>query len=243
MNKRIKIVLLIIAIIIVIAIIGIILLNEISKKNTNNVKWSNEFYKVDKNEINYKENTTVNELKEKMEMKADSNLYDITEEYDGRKTLNIKASVLYKVAFAGIIKKDKPTFEEIDSIFEEKYPRNNGVWVSEQSREQFLKLISENTNTIYTIDEYGYLKTQENNKNEIDKKIENLINSDKTIIVDINSIDYDVDTVTGEIVEYPFQQLGDYVDVISNDNDKIIALSSDKKVNCNIILEEFINNL
>ena len=243
MNKRIKIVLLIIAIIIVIAIIGIILLNEISKKNTNNVKWSNEFYKVDKNEINYKENTTVNELKEKMEMKADSNLYDITEEYDGRKTLNIKASVLYKVAFAGIIKKDKATFEEIDSIFEEKYPRNNGVWVSEQSREQFLKLISENTNTIYTIDEYGYLKTQENNKNEIDKKIENLINSDKTIIVDINSIDYDVDTVTGEIVEYPFQQLGDYVDVISNDNDKIIALSSDKKVNCNIILEEFINNL
>ena len=178
-----------------------------------------------------------------MGMKADSNLYDITEEYDGRKTLNIKASVLYKVAFAGIIKKDKPTFEEIDSIFEEKYPRNNGVWVSEQSREQFLKLISENTNTIYTIDEYGYLKTQENNKNEIDKKIENLINSDKTIIVDINSIDYDVDTVTGEIVEYPFHQLGDYVDVISNDNDKIIALSSDKKVNCNIILEEFINNL
>lgn len=243
MNKRIKIVLLIIAIIIVIAIIGIILLNEISKKNTNNVKWSNEFYKVDKNEINYKENTTVNELKEKMGMKADSNLYDITEEYDGRKTLSIKASVLYKVAFAGIIKKDKPTFEEIDSIFEEKYPRNNGVWVSEQSREQFLKLISENTNTIYTIDEYGYLKTQENNKNEIDKKIENLINSDKTIIVDINSIDYDVDTVTGEIVEYPFHQLGDYVDVISNDNDKIIALSSDKKVNCNIILEEFINNL
>ena len=86
MNKRMKIIFLIIAIIIFIAIIGIVILKNNSEDKSNKEEWKNDFSEVDKNEINYKNNTTINELKEEMKIEADSNLYEITHEYDGRKT-------------------------------------------------------------------------------------------------------------------------------------------------------------
>lgn len=250
MNKRIKIIILIIAIIIFIAIIRLIILKINLENKSNKEEWNNEFYEANKNEVNYKDSVTVNELKEEMGIKADSDLYEVSKEYDGRKTLNIKPNILYKVAFAGIVKKSKPVFEEIDEIFNNEYPKKNGIWISEQAREHFLKLVNEstNTNTAYIIDEEGYLKVKEKNEkiNEFDKKLENTINSNNTIIVDINSFDYDVDTVTGEIVEYPFEQLGDYIDIINNDNnDKIIVIiaNKSKKYSSNDIFKEFIDNI
>lgn len=244
MKKKTKIVfVLIIAIIIIMAIIGIIIV----KRNLNQKQeWNNEYSKVNKNEINYKEDANVNELKEVMGLTADSDLYEITEEYDGRKTLNIKTDILYKVVFAGIIKQSKPTLEEIDVIYSENHPVKDGVWVSQQSRDAFLELIKENTNSEYEINDEGYLIIKDNNnQNENDKKLEELINSNKKIIVDINDYDYDVDVVTGEIVEYPFEQLGEISDVISNNNDRIIVILKNKeqKFTEKEILEEFLNNI
>lgn len=243
MNKRMKCSLLLLTILIVISISGIIIMKLNIKKQNINVEWNNEFYKVDKNETNYNDNATVEELKENMGMEAESNLYEITEEYDGRKTLNIKANILYKVAFAGIIKKDKPTFEEIDEIFEKNYPDKNGIWVSEQSRDIFLNLIKENSSTEFEINKDGYLVVSDEANSNYANKIKEIINSNKKIIVDINSFDYEVDAVTGEIVEYPFQQLGDYLDIITNDNDKIIVLTANKNINSEEIIKEFVNNI
>lgn len=247
MNKRIKIILLIIAIIIFIAIIGIVILKNNSEDKSNKEEWKNDFSEVDKNEINYKNNTTINELKEKMKIEADSNLYEITHEYDGRKTLSIKTNILYKVAFAGIIKQEKPTLEEIDEIFDENYPKKDGIWVSEQSRDVFIKMINEESSVKYNINNEGYLVIQEDSgsNNEIDNKIKSTINSNKKIIVDINSYDYEVDVVKGEIVKYPFEQLGDSTDIVSNDSDKIIVITKNQnnKYTDKELLQDFLNNI
>lgn len=247
MNKRIKIILLIIAIIIFIAIIGIVILKNNSEDKSNKEEWKNDFSEVDKNEINYKNNTTINELKEEMKIEADSNLYEITQEYDGRKTLNIKTNILYKVAFAGIIKQEKPTLEEIDKIFDENYPQKDGIWVSKQSRDVFLRMINEESSVKYNINDEGYLVIQvdSGSNNEIDNKIKSTINSNKKIIVDINSYDYEVDVVTGEIVKYPFEQLGDSTDIVSNDSDKIIVITKNQnnKYTYKDILQDFLNNI
>lgn len=247
MNKRIKIILLIIAIMIFIAIIGIVILKNNSEDKSNKEEWKNDFSEVDKNEINYKNNTTINELKEEMKIEADSNLYEITQEYDGRKTLNIKTNILYKVAFAGIIKQEKPTLEEIDKIFDENYPQKDGIWVSKQSRDVFLRMINEESSVKYNINDEGYLVIQvdSGSNNEIDNKIKSTINSNKKIIVDINSYDYEVDVVTGEIVKYPFEQLGDSTDIVSNDSDKIIVITKNQnnKYTYKDILQDFLNNI
>ena len=247
MNKRIKIILLIIAIIIFIAIIGIVILKNNSEDKSNKEEWKNDFSEVDKNEINYKNNTTINELKEEMKIEADSNLYEITQEYDGRKTLSIKTNILYKVAFAGIIKQEKPTLEEIDKIFDENYPQKDGIWVSKQSRDVFLRMINEESSVKYNINDEGYLVIQvdSGSNNEIDNKIKSTINSNKKIIVDINSYDYEVDVVTGEIVKYPFEQLGDSTDIVSNDSDKIIVITKNQnnKYTYKDILQDFLNNI
>lgn len=247
MNKRIKIILLIIVIIIFIAIIGIVILKNNSEDKSNKEEWKNDFSEVDKKEINYKNNTTINELKEEMKIEADSNLYEITQEYDGRKTLSIKTNILYKVAFAGIIKQEKPTLEEIDKIFDENYPQKDGIWVSKQSRDVFLKMINEESSVKYNINDEGYLAIQEEHENisKIDNQIKSIINSNKKIIVDINSYDYEVDVVTGEIVKYPFEQLGDSTDIVSNDSDKIIVITKNqnKKYTDKEILQDFLNNI
>ena len=247
MNKKIKIILLIIAIIIFIAIVGIIILKNNSEYKSNKEEWKNDFSEVDKNEINYKNNTTINELKEEMKIEADSNLYEIAQEYDGRKTLNIKTDILYKVAFAGIIRQDKPTFEEINKIFDENYPKKDGIWVSEQSRDVFLKMINEESSVKYNINNEGYLIVQQDSENtsEYDNIIKRIINSNRKIIVDINSYDYEVDVVTGEIVKYPFEQLGDSIDIVPDSNDKIIVLAQNqnKKFTNKEILQNFLNNI
>ena len=247
MNKRMKIIFLIIAIIIFIAIIGIVILKNNSEDKSNKEEWKNDFSEVDKNEINYKNNTTISELKEEMKMEADSSLYEITQEYDGRKTLNIKKDILYKVAFAGIIKQDKPILEEIDKIFDDNYPKKDGIWVSEQSRDVFIKMINEESSVKYNINTEGYLVIQEDSgsNNEIDNKIKSTINSNKKIIVDINSYDYEVDVVTGEIVKYPFEQLGDSTDIVSNDSDKIIVITKNQnnKYTDKELLQDFLNNI
>lgn len=247
MKKRAKIVLLVIAIMLVAAITGIIIIlrnnsNDLNKEQ----EWNNKFSEVHKNEISYKENTTVNELKEEIGITADNSLYEIAEEYDGRKILNIKADISYKVAFAGIIKQSKPELNEIDKVFGENYPEKNGIWISNQSRENFLKLIKENTSSEYEVDEDGYLIIKDDSiQNENDKKLKTIINSNKKIIVDINNFDYEVDVVTGEVVEYPFEKLGDIIDIIPNDNEKIIVTTKNEESNFSSreIIENFLSNI
>lgn len=127
--------------------------------------------------------------------------------------MTVKANVKYKVALAGMIKKTLPSFEELDKILEQKSPKYRGIWIEQNSRDKLLKLFnsSEKINSKYSINNEGYLEIVEKNfQTNYDKKIENTINGEKQYILDISSVCYIVDDVTGEILDYNFENMDKY---------------------------------
>lgn len=112
-----------------------------NKENNQTENWDNQYSEVDKNDINYNNTADVDKLKEQMGLTASSDIYEISEEFDGRKTLNVKPTILYKTAFAGIVNQEKPEIKNLDKVFEEKYPSRNGIWISEKARNNDIKTI------------------------------------------------------------------------------------------------------
>lgn len=235
----------IISIIAIICLVLIVLMNRKNNKCEMEENWENPYTELNKEEVEYQDNISINEIKEELGMKADNDLYEVNTEYDGRKVLNIKANIQYKVAFAGIIKQKIPQMDEVDKIVNENHPSENGVWIEEQSRDKFLEILKENTNSEYKINENGYL-TIENKKqqNDNDKKLEKMIHLNKKIILTINNFYYEVDNVTGEIVEYPFEKLDNYqvYDKITYENNSIIVITTNlnNKLTNKEILEELV---
>lgn len=213
-NKKILITICILAIFLI--VLGTIVFIFNSKKDDEN--YANEiinniYTELDKNDIQYQENVTIEDLKNQTSITGNDEIYEIGQEYDGRNVLTVKANVKYKVAFAGMIKKTAPKFEELDQILEQNLPKYTGIWIEPNSRENILNLFnnSQNTNSQYTINKDGYLEiTQKNSQTESDKKIENAINGRRQYILDLSSICYIVDDVTGEILDYNFENLDRY---------------------------------
>lgn len=216
MKKNKKILIIIGVLIILIIILGIMFYVINSKKNNesyNNEIINNVYTELDKNEMQYQENVTIGDLKEKTSVTGNNEIYEIQEEYDGRKVLTVKANIKYKVAFAGMIKKTTPKYEELDEILEQNLSKYTGIWVEQNSRAKILNLFnnSKNTNSQYYIDGEGYLKiSKENLQTVLDKKIEDVINGNKQYILDVSSVCYIVDEVTGEILDYNFENMDRY---------------------------------
>ena len=154
----------------------------------------------------YDENADIEDLKEEYNIEGNSELYEIQTEYDGRKVLAIKASENYKVAFAGLIKKSKPTFEETTKIFEEQYPKQAGIWIEPESRQIILNYLNNNLNSSYEIEENGFIKILEYIESENDKILNQIINGEKQYILGISGITYYIDTLTGEIIDNPYEE-------------------------------------
>ena len=236
MNK--KKILVIVLILILILVIGIIVitnnLNKEKEGNTNNTNTANlevPDVEIDKNQVDYNNNATVNELKDFTGASGDTELYEVTTEYDGRQVLKIKDNKQYDVAIAGIIKQEKPEFSEIEEL-KKNAPKKPGIWVSEKSRTNFLNLLNNQTNSKYKFNEEGYLEIEDkSSQNNIDKKLESLISGSKLFAIDISGTDYTIDSVTGEIVENPFEQLDPYqaFDYVANDNSYIIIVTTNKE--------------
>ena len=151
------------------------------------------------------------EIIEETGKQGDSDLYEIQEGEDNIKIATIKSSVKYKVAFAGMIKNKAPEKEELDDILEKNHPKYAGIWIKSESQSEFLKYISSVTKSEYEINENGYLKIKnKKNQNEYDKKIEEIINGNKLYIIDISSTCYIVDEITGEILDYNFEDMDEY---------------------------------
>lgn len=151
------------------------------------------------------------EIIEETGKQGDSDLYEIQEGEDSVKIATIKSSVKYKVAFAGMIKNKVPEKEELDDLLEKNHPKYAGIWIKSESQSEFLKYISSVTKSEYEINENGYLKIKnKKNQNEYDKKIEEIINGNKLYIIDISSTCYIVDEITGEILDYNFEDMDEY---------------------------------
>lgn len=195
------------------------------------------------NEISKEE---VNDLKEDIGVSGDTDLYQIQTEYDGNKTLDIKPEIQYKVAFSGIIEQKVPKLENVDTIFNKNYPKNYGVWIDSTSREKFLTMLKENTNNEYEITEEGFLKIKkENNSTDIDNSLKEMIQSNKRYIITISGIYYEIDRVTGEILDNFYEDMDPMQATKSVDNkdDIIIYLTTntEKRLTTKEILYELIS--
>lgn len=235
MNK--KKILIIVLVIVILLIVGIIVTVNILNKGKENTNSENitspevPGVEIDKNQVDYDNTTTVEELKDFTGASGDTELYEVTTEYDGRQVLKIKDNKQYDVAIAGIIKQEKPEFSEIEEL-KKNAPKKPGIWVSEKSRTNFLNLLNNQTNSKYKFNEEGYLEIEDkSSQNNIDKKLESLISGSKLFAINISGTDYTIDSVTGEIVENPFEQLDPYqaFDYVANDNSYIIIVTTNKE--------------
>ena len=183
----------------------------------------------------------INKIAENQGLQADENIYEIGKEYDGREVIVVKSNIKYKVALAGMIEAQKPEFSSLNETLE-KAPKHTGIWIPEQSREKFLSILKKITNATYTINEDGFLIQKENwILNEYDKSISKMLTDEKLHIFDISSITYVVDEVTGEIQEYPFEEMDPYTEYEyfeAEDKDMfIISENLEGKVNQETVLK------
>lgn len=233
-NKKIILIIMIIAIIG--AIIGISLYKTRSKNETNlgnnNINQNEEEKEIKITNSTKEENQIPDEQKKELidetGKKGDADLYEIQEGSDNIKIATIKSSVKYKVAFAGMIKNQNPEKEELDDIIEKSHPKYAGIWIENTSRNKFLKYIELVTKSNYEINENGYLKIKsKKNQNEYDKKLEQIINGNELYIIDISSICYIVDEITGEILDYDFENMDEYqtYQYFEDENKKIIFVT------------------
>ena len=227
----------IIIVVVIIAVLAIIF----AVTNTNFfTKKDNEFEnKVDKIENTDKSDSgdnidEIEKIKKELNSTADTNIYQVEEEQDGRKILQVKEEVQFNVDLAGIIKNGKPEENEIDDLVKKK-PKKSGIWISKQSRENFLQLLKNNNIENFEIDNDGFLKSKtKNTEISIEKDLQDMIESNNHYIINMTGISYERDYISGEIIEYPFEDmdpaqiiepyiLNDYIilEITSNKNKEI----------------------
>ncbi|MBQ2938154.1 MAG: hypothetical protein IJE05_04690 [Clostridia bacterium] len=244
MNKKIF---KIIFILIVILVIIICIKKYKKEENLNTNEAINNIYtEADRNDISYQENVNIQDLKEQTSIIGNDEIYEIQQEYDGRNVLTVKASLKYKVAFAGMIKGSTPEMDELDKILSDNLPKNNGIWIEKTSRNRILEIFNnnENTNSKYTIDKDGYLKIAEkNSQSDSDKKIEKIINGNKQYILNSSSICYIIDNVTGEILDYNFEKMDEYQTYEYFEDDNRIIVFVNENSNNQLTYSDIFNSI
>lgn len=148
-----------------------------------------------------------------------------------------------------MIKGNAPTLNEIDSIFEKNFPTKSGIWVVEKDRDKILNYLNnnDNLNCKYKINEGCLEISDDENASSLDKKIRKVIDSNKQIIIDISSVYYMVDTVTGNIVDNPYNELSksQTYEYVQDKNKMIIFITenSEEILTENDIFDSIINLL
>lgn len=168
-------------------------------------------------------------MKKEIKAKGNDDIYYVDEEKDGRKILQIKENVQYEVDLAGIIKNALPKEEELNNLLE-KAPKYSGIWISKQSRESFSKLLKNNGITNFSIDNDGYLKIDNTENGLYSNELRNMQKSNKLYIINMTGIAYERDYISGEITEYPFEDMDPTQELESykNDNALILEVTSNK---------------
>lgn len=238
MKKKNKIIIL--SVIVVIIILGFLFMLKSQQKKS-------ETQNSVTNEMDNQEKSLINQIKNQINATASADIYQIEEEYDGRQILQIKPNIQFETVLAGILKEGQPQENEIQELLKDK-PNQNGIWISEASRDKFLNLLKENNIDSYTINKEGYL--QENGKEENTEEVKILntaIHSEKLYLLDMSGTSYTRDEFTGEIVEYPFEKMEPYqvIDAYEGNNSKILEITTNEKgkLSKQEILNEILLNL
>lgn len=185
----------------------------------------------------------IDSLKKEINSTANSEIYELAEEKDGRKILQIKENIQFNVDLAGIIKNGKPEESEIASLIE-KRPTKSGIWISEQSRNKFLQILKNNNLENYDIAKDGFLYSNNNSNTKWANEINEMINSNKIYIINITGISYERDYISGEVIEYPFEEMDHWqiIEPYMLDNSTILEITTNKngKIKDSEILESII---
>ncbi len=220
MKKKIILLLIIICMVIVTLVI-------FNKINVTNKKKENEENSDISNNVEIIEN-----IQKDINSTANTDLFEVVTEYDGKNFIRIKPDIQFNTVLAGIIKKDTPNENEINELIKNA-PTNTGIWINDNSREDFINLLESNNINSFEIDENGYLKEKNNKDNELSNKVKiinQMVNSDELYIIDMSGKCYIRDDVSGEILEYPFEEMDPYqlTEPYYNDNVIILNITSNK---------------
>lgn len=210
--------------------------NGQEKENENNAS----------NEVDIYDEEVIDEIKEELNATADTDMYQIEEEYDGRQILQIKPSIQFETVLAGILKNGQPLENEIQDLLKDK-PNQKGIWIARQSRDSFLKLLKDAEISGFSINEEGYLYVTEENDKEETKKLKEAITSNQLYIIDVSGTSYIRDEFSGEIIEYPFEKMDpdQAVDVYQEGDIVVLEVTTNEKGNLSKqeILEDIILNI
>lgn len=217
-----------------------ILQNVLSNTIDENIVIENELL----NEVERENIEEIKKMQSEINSTANSNIYYVDEEYDGRKILQVRPVIQYEVDLAGILKNEKPEENEIGDLLRNG-PQKNGIWISEQSRQAFGNLLKNNYINNFYITDDGYLQANENVVGDLTTKLVNMINSNKLYIINMTGTAYERDYISGEITEYPFEAMDPYQVIQSYimDDSIILEITSNKanKLSNKEILEAVVN--
>lgn len=200
----------------------------VSENNVTNENTENNTSIVDQDTSNQNV-VEIENMKNEINATGNTDIYYVDEEYDGRKILQVKPDVQFDVDLAGIIKNTIPEENEISELVG-KAPTDNGIWISEQSRDNFSNLLKNNNITDFNISDEGYLQINNSENNDMANKLVNMINSNNLYIINITGIAYERDYISGEITEYPFEDMDptQAVEPYQKDNKIILEVTTNK---------------
>ena len=200
----------------------------VSENNVTNENTENNTSIVDQDTSNQNV-VEIENMKNEINATGNTDIYYVDEEYDGRKILQVKPDVQFDVDLAGIIKNTMPEENEINELVG-KAPTDNGIWISEQSRERFSDLLKNNNINDFSISDDGYLQINNSENNDMANKLVNMINSNNLYIINITGIAYERDYISGEITEYPFEDMDptQAVEPYQKDNKIILEVTTNK---------------
>lgn len=228
MKKNILIVLLLV----IVVVIEIVLIFNNKKENSDQNILQNEIQSDEfVNRMVSTDANEINAIKNEINATGETDIYQIEEEYDGRKIIQVKPDIQYQVALAGIIKNGIPAEDEINTILEQA-PTSSGMWISESSREKFIELLNSNNIVDFEITNEGYLKcNKQENLTEQEEKLKNMAESNKLYVIDMSGKTYQRDYISGEVIEYHFEEMDPYqvLEPYEIDDSIILGVTSNKE--------------
>ena len=149
-------------------------------------------HKTEEKEVK-QENVTEENVKENVNENVTEKNEEITKKniFDDRVSEDIFKSVL-----AGMITKNL-CYDNVNEIIQDEITRNDGIWISKDSRENFLKFLNRHTIYTYSVDSEGFLVCDNIMKNnpeldflepeetEVDIEIKNILNLKKFVAIQI----------------------------------------------------------
>lgn len=178
------------------------------------------------NSIQSDENTQINNIENNL---AENTMEDNLDKEENKNEETGSEEISdFQVMLAGILNTSEEdlTIDNIPTLITN-ISNKKGIWISEESREYVVNLINELTNKIYKCDTDGFLeedkektkeKIQEGNYVYYTQKVDELLQSEKLIVISIENTYKQLNTIDNDII-----------DITLEDNDYVLQFKENEK--------------